>query len=805
LFGSFNVTPLAVVPLVANDTTWGVLVVGKQDKTDEIIAENNQQLLTYLAQHLARSLRQLHLSDRAKRHADTIYSLNQIAHTITSSLDIDDVIQKTMAGINATLDVEAGSLLLLDENTKELYFKITLRGENKQITSYRLQPDEGVAGWVVTNNQPTVVNNAASDSRFSNKIDKAIGFKTRTLLCTPLVVQGNPIGALEVINKRSGLFTKIDLDLLVSMAASLGIALKNALLYDSAQERAQQNEIINQITAAINAGRGLSETARYIFMQFDQRFSFDSMTLSLMDRPSTKIRQWALSERGAKEYRQTFIPLENSRLATIIKRGHGYIESDITQAAPANKHFPDDQIDLKNGAKSRITVPLITQNTPFGCFGLGSQKKGAFGLRELKLLDELAPHLAMVTEKALLLDDMERRANELHLLNRLSEMLAASIDAEIVVETALNMLPRILPNDIHGIIITDEIGAHIGLVVPTNFKNSKDVIREMVDTLNELVENGALEISSTKTIAGNLPVSKNWKPITKLFLPILARRVPQGIIYTASGKKEHLSDDFLRIFSLFVSQITAAVQNAHLFQQVEKERARLAAILASSTDAVLVVDRNGLIVLDNPAVLKIFDVTESQSGRLLSKATSLESLVNLFNSAMRGGKTTGEVQLMDGRTFFANLSPVSVEEFGVIGWVATMQDVSHFKELDQIKDDFVSTVSHDLRSPLSSILIATKMVDQIGEVNDEQRKLLDLVERRVDEMTQLSENLLDVGRIEAGIDMELEPCNMEQVVIDVTDALQPQADEKNLQLTVTFADSMPPGISQFLSPSPGCA
>jgi signal transduction histidine kinase len=167
-------------------------------------------------------------------------------------------------------------------------------------------------------------------------------------------------------------------------------------------------------------------------------------------------------------------------------------------------------------------------------------------------------------------------------------------------------------------------------------------------------------------------------------------------------------------------------------------------------------------------------------------------LIELFNSAMLEGKLTGEIPLRNGRTFFANLSPVSAGDGNVVGWVATMQDVSHFKELNQLKNDFVNTVSHDLRSPLSGILLAVNMVSEVGQVNSDQRQLLQVVEKRVKGMSELIDDLLDVGKIEAGIDMEMEPQNITAIIEDVTVALTPQLQEKNIQYNSLLDESLPP-------------
>jgi signal transduction histidine kinase/transcriptional regulator with GAF, ATPase, and Fis domain len=791
LFGTLNATPSAIVPLIANDNPIGALVIGSDDPNKAYLSEDARSLLTYLGEHLGTNLQNAYLVEHSQRHTDILRGLNLIAHTITSSLDIDEVIQRTMAGINKILDVEAGSLLLVDEQTDELYFKITLRGENKQITSYRLQPGEGIAGWVVANNQPVISNNAQNDKRFTAKIDEAIGFITRMVLCVPLIIRGKPIGALEVLNKYKGSFDEDDQELLVSMAASLGIALKNADLYQEAQERARRTEIINHITTVINTGHGLSETGKLILEQFSRFLPFDHISLSLLDNSRENIRQWVFTEHGSLEYTKLVTPLANSALAWIIENNQARIDENLSKLR-ADDLYPDDQILLENNVKSRIAVPLISQKLPYGSLNLGHQQPGIYGPLELEFLEQLMPQISVTIEKSWLIDVMEQHNIELRGLNHLSEMLFSTTDFRLIIDTATSMLPRLLPGDIQGVIIAEKRAGYLGMAIPFDFTQTDEVIADIIDIFNQISEdNGSTEITYAKTLAGNIPVSADWKPDTVLHLPILTRLGPAGIVFVVSGKKENVSDEVWRTFSLTAAQISTAVENARLFQQVEQERARLAAILSSSTDAVLAVNRDGLIVLDNPAAWPVMGVEESQSGKLLSESTANKTLVQLFESTMQGGKPTGEVPTMDQRTFFANLSPVSAGDAGVIGWVATMQDVSHFAELNQMKDDFVSTVSHDLRAPLSAILIANNLMPQMGELNEHQQELVQTIENRVASMQQLIDNLLDVGRIEAGIDMDMEPCPLIPLINEVTTSLTPQANDKSIELVSQISEPLP--------------
>lgn len=787
----FDIRPTAVVPLIAGHYCLGAYLVGSAPTREENFPESTKTLLVYVGGVLAQGLQIDLLRSRSRRHTEALVMLNRIAQTITSSLDIDDVIQRTMTGINTILDVEAGSLLLVDEKTNELSFKVTLRGENKQIASYHLKMGEGIAGWVVQHNRPVIVNDVKDDPRFSPKIDDAIGFSTKSVLCVPLVIQGRAVGALEVLNKRDGRFDNDDRDLLISMVASLSVALKNVALYDDAQKRAHINQVIGKVTAAINAGHGLSETAKIIFKQAGRLFNFDHMSVSLTDETNQYVRQWSFGVYGCVE-QPDYIPLSQSRLAQIIESGQGHVEPDLSRLKSGKKTFLDDELFTADSVKSKITVPLTTKNKPFGSLTVGSRLGGRYGLWELELLEQLAPQFAVAIEKARLIDVLEQRNTEMQLLNRLGEMLVSTTKPQLIFETALNVIPRLLPGDVHGIVVAGDEGLYVGAAVPFDFQQTEATLDTLVATFADLCEpEQSVAVTATRSIPGNIPVARDWQPSKVMSLPILTRRGTQGLIYVAFGQGEQLSDDMLRIASLIVSQISVAVENAHLFQQVEQERARLAAILASSTDAILVVNSKHQIVLDNPAAREVMGVKESQHGRLLSESTQATAVINLFNSAMQGGETTGEVVLDDERTFFANLSPVSASEAGVIGWVATMQDVSHFKALDQLKNDFVSTVSHDLRAPLSNILMATNLIAEIGDTNADQRELLAVIERRVRVMAEFIEDILDIGKIDAGLDMEMAACDLTSIIDDVVATFSPQAMDKKIRLVLNASPDLP--------------
>jgi two-component system NtrC family sensor kinase len=182
------------------------------------------------------------LFDAAQRRSDDLAILNDITRVVTSSLDVDLVLTRAMRGIRELLRVEAGSLILADEDTGELRFRKTLNREQEMMVDTSLRPGEGLVGHVVATREPILLNDAPNDTRFSPHLDRITGVTTRSVLVVPLIVKGRAVGAIEVLNKIDGPFTHDDLEMLQFLAASVAVAVENARLYGELAEFTQQLE-----------------------------------------------------------------------------------------------------------------------------------------------------------------------------------------------------------------------------------------------------------------------------------------------------------------------------------------------------------------------------------------------------------------------------------------------------------------------------------------------------------------------------------------------------------------------------------
>jgi signal transduction histidine kinase len=163
------------------------------------------------------------------RQLDTVM---EMAALISSTLDARQVRERAIEAAVNLVDAEAGSLILIDQNTRELFFEVTEGKQGEILKLVRLKRGEGIAGWVAEQGTSLILPNAANDSRFCAQMDRITGFTTVSMVCVPVAFKGRVLGVLEAINKNSGPFTDLDERLLITLGNQVAVALENARLFE---------------------------------------------------------------------------------------------------------------------------------------------------------------------------------------------------------------------------------------------------------------------------------------------------------------------------------------------------------------------------------------------------------------------------------------------------------------------------------------------------------------------------------------------------------------------------------------------
>ncbi|HEY3311670.1 MAG TPA: ATP-binding protein [Anaerolineales bacterium] len=266
-----------------------------------------------------------------------------------------------------------------------------------------------------------------------------------------------------------------------------------------------------------------------------------------------------------------------------------------------------------------------------------------------------------------------------------------------------------------------------------------------------------------------------------------------GVLWAGYGKARQFSDSDVRFLTTLAGQAALAASNHHLFRTAEVGRQRLAAILASTPDPVLVIDQFNNLLLANPAASQVLgNAVETGKGQPVEKIITQAPLLDILRAASTE-KLSVEVYMPGKRVYLATASPVVADDIPV-GRVCILRDVTHFKELDSMKTEFVNTVSHDLRSPLTLIRGYASMLEMFGTLNEQQQGYARKITAGVENMSRLVNTLLDLGRVEAGVGLQLEIIPLMDLLEKLAGPLQQLAAQKNIELTVTTPKNTRPLI-----------
>ncbi len=290
-------------------------------------------------------------------------------------------------------------------------------------------------------------------------------------------------------------------------------------------------------------------------------------------------------------------------------------------------------------------------------------------------------------------------------------------------------------------------------------------------------------------------------------VPLYASASVIGVFACFSHRREMYDDDAARILLTMASESAIALEKAGLYRTILEDKGKIETIINSLEDGLLVIDEDARLVLANPSIANLLGLEEDRymlplrevlgraGQRVEFHEVSCEEA--LRKVLLEGSNVKNEMVLeRDYTTFFHVLWVPLRDALGKVnGAVVLFHDVTDFVELDRMKSDFISIVSHELKTPLTSIKGFVRLLDaeRVGPVNEKQRHYLEIVARQTESLSKLINDLLDLSRIEAGIiEVKRDEVNLRQVALDVLAQLDNLAQEKGISMRTDFPDDLPP-------------
>ncbi len=799
---------LAIVPLVTGEGSLGALIV--LDTTTRQWRAADLQVLNMLAAQAALALEKLRLFQADRTRAAQLAMLNEIAQSITSSLDLDRVLVTLLDKVRRASTAEACSVALVDKESGDLVFRQAVGGATHEVIGLRLSLGEGVAGWVAQHRQSVRVDDVASDAWVhalqNTTRPGGTHFVTHNLVCVPLIVRDTVTGVLELVNSQRGKFGQDDVQLLESVAAQAAIVIENVRLFETEHTARERLETLYRIGKAINS---TLEADVILDRLTDEAVQATQAThgSALVARPERgcferrSLRGYSPEE--ADRARTDALPLERGVNGRAYHLRHPVYIDDVTADPDYHPLIPT--------TRSELAVPIVRGGQVIGNLDLQSPNVNAFHAIDLPFLQALTDQVAIALENARLFAETLRQMDELTIVSQVALVGAAGRPFDETVARATDALSRLWPEAALGFLFVDEGGQ--ALRMHASYLHPSPELDPLVSIgLDQGLTGWAarqqqpLRVGDVTTDpryvmspleagrhAGRVARTANTR--SEMVAPLVVGKQVIGVVNVETPSPDAFSGDDLRLLTTLAGQLAVIFEKARLdaalhehtvlleqrvlerTAEIHRQQARTQAILDALGEGVVVTDPQGVIQYMNPAMEQTtgFSAPEAlgQEAYLWRSDQTPADMYREMWATVRAGRTwAGEVvnRRKDGEYYFASLTtaPIQTTDGGtaeLAGVVSIQRDITERKqaeeemqralekerELNTLKSRFVSLTSHEFRTPLTTILSSAEMIEHYGARWGVERthEHLQRIQTSVKYMTGLLDDILVVGKAEA--------------------------------------------------------
>jgi GAF domain-containing protein len=338
-FADSNFGAVLGVPLRWDGKVQGVLYLVHRPH-DLHFNESDIWLVELFATQSAIALEKSQVLQTAQRVANQLTTLSEVSMAISSTLDLETALQRVMDRAVEILNAEAGSLLLMDSHGQNLSFEVVLGPTGKELLGLKTPVGKGIVGTVAETGQPLIINDVAQDPRWNVAFDEATDFKTKDLLCVPMMAHDRVVGVIEVINKLDGTkFGPEECSLLLSFSAQAAIAIENAQRFtrtdQALAERVQELQTLQMFDQQLQTSLELNRV-----LDIALTYAMDSLGVSMGIMGLIKEKEdpglYLLAQHGMPmemgRYKIDPWPMSRGVLGRVARTGRLELINDITRA-----------------------------------------------------------------------------------------------------------------------------------------------------------------------------------------------------------------------------------------------------------------------------------------------------------------------------------------------------------------------------------------------------------------------------------------------------------------------------------------
>jgi len=463
----------------------------------------------------------------------------------------------------------------------------------------------------------------------------------------------------------------------------------------------------------------------------------------------------------------------------------------------SSEHLPETPLGMiiaKLNVSAIFSIPLVVKatRTLVGVIILATDTT-AHGSKLLSMVDIAAGALRNALTHNRTVDQLAAKTHELALTRRVDRELNDTMKQRHVFEIALDWAMRVSLAQAASLALYDQSADELRYAMDIGYERAPEQIALLQKTMGGGIAQRVARSGHTEVIP-DVSVDSDYLELSTIIkshisVPVMREDRVIAVISVESKRLNAFTDEHIDFVEKLATRAGVAIDNARLYAEAVREREKYALILGATADVILAIGHDDRVIQINAAAVAALHLYADRDyvGQPISEMLENSALYEAF----RGIKalehsTIEEVTLSDGRTYHGSFTP-----HAQIGWIIVLHDITDFKQTDQLKSELVATVSHDLRQPLMvmngyvDLLLIHKSVDERGE------RYVKHLMRSIQNMRHLIEDLLDLAKIESGMQLQIETLNIRTIVEECIDNARPIAESKMMTLVNDIADTLP--------------
>lgn len=383
---------------------------------------------------------------------------------------------------------------------------------------------------------------------------------------------------------------------------------------------------------------------------------------------------------------------------------------------------------------------------------------------------------------------LNQRVDELESLARLGQSITAELEVDSVLTAIVEAAVELTGAEEGSLLLIDPETNQLYMRASKNFQD--DFVRTFRLPIQDTLAGSVLQSAQPVVIDETSPkkIKTSYLVHSLVYVPLFLNEKVIGVlgVDNRNNRLPFLAHD-VQLLSTLAEYAVIALQNSDLFATSQAERNKLGTILRRIQDGVVVIDISKNILILNQAAESSLGLNAAEViGKPVEEILPQPEILALLDTHTGSLSNRTEYTTADGRVFSAQHSRIPE-----VGSALTFHDITYLRKLDRMKNEFVGTVSHDLRSPLTAILGYAELVERAGPVNELQAEFIRRVQSSVVNISHLVDDLVNLGRIQTGMDSGIELFDLKSTLQKAIEPYLPALTLQELQLQIDLPEELP--------------